>query len=525
MVYLDWIEVSYPRVAIADGDVFRFGAATDGATIVSGLSGGTVALYDVSTEGGPVYYGEVPVTETGLLSFSADAPTRRFVAAAPEAILAPVEIVAHTPADLRAISEGADYVIIAASHLVADAEALADYREADGYRVLLVDVDDVFWEFADGEPDPAAIRAFLTHAWNAWETRPRFVTLVGKASVDYRDLLGMGGNWLPAMLAPTDGGLLPSDSMLGDVAGDDGVPELAVGRLPITTADELERILGAIQNFETLERNESGGPRVFASDANERGDFAAASALLAETVPVEWRVQVDLDEDDLASARERLLAAWREPIGWLSYVGHGGLDRLANEGLVASEDVAELSSMAGTPVVAAWSCNIARFDLPGFFSLGEELLISGASPGVYSATGWSNHMDTDAMRIAFSHAAFASDAETVGDAMLAAHGASATAPLETHRVYVLLGDPALRLRQQKSVPDSASDRGPEPSPTPDDPTGTPRLAADPEPPHSGCEIGARGRQRGPVAPALLLLGLMWAIGARRTRREARRHLH
>ena len=64
----------------------------------------------------------------------------------------------YVSAGLRWPLHDVDYLIIAASHLVADAQALAEHREADGYRVLVVDIDDVYWEFADGEPDPLAIQ-------------------------------------------------------------------------------------------------------------------------------------------------------------------------------------------------------------------------------------------------------------------------------------------------------------------------------------------------------------------------------
>jgi hypothetical protein len=198
---------------------------------------------------------------------------------------------------------------------------------------------------------------------------------------------------------------------------------------------------------------------------------------------------------------------WEAPLGWVTYVGHGGLDRLGNEGWLTSEDVPALEALTGTPVVVGWSCNIGRFDLPGFVSLGEELVNSGASAGVFSATGWSNHIDTDGMRTAFSEAAFASDSETIGEAMLAAHRAAAGAPLAAHHAYILLGDPALRLRQPKAAP--------EPVPTPNEPTGTPRTGPEVDGSGSGCEIATPATGRGPMLPSLFLLG--WVLANRRHR--------
>lgn len=509
VVYIDAVEVDYPRRAEADEATFRFSAGPDGVSSVAGLNADTVALYDITAGAAPEYYGEVFPEEDGTLSFQADSSNRQFLVADSAAVSAPRELRPHTTSGLRTMTEGADYVIIAASHLVADAEALANHREADGYRVLVVDVDDVYWAFAHGEPDPVAIRAFLTHAWTTWETRPRFVTLVGKGSVDYRDLLGAGGNWLPPILAPTDGGLLPADSMFGDVVGDDGIPEVAVGRLPVTTGDELDRVLQAIARFESSERDDLESRRLFAADASEQDDFVAAAQLLAAQVEAERRQEIDLNIEDLETARDRLYSMWEAPLGWVTFVGHGGLDRLGNDGWLASEDVPALEALDGTPVVVGWSCNIGRFDLPGFVSLGEELVKTGASAGVFSATGWSNHVDTDAMRLAFSEVAFASDAETLGDAMLAAYQAAAGAPLAAHRAYVLLGDPALRLRQPKAAPD--------PVPTPDVPTGSPIGTQNGQGSESGCEIAHPGTGRGPTLPAVFLLGLILVNRRRQAR--------
>ena len=499
VIYLDAVEVDYARTAEPDGPSFRFRAAETGASSVSSLASETVLLYDVTNVDQPRYFGEQPV-EGGAIGFTASAE-QRLLLAEPSAVLAPREVVTHRPSGLRAIADGADYVIIAASHLVGDVQTLASHREADGYRVLVVDVDDVYWEFAGGEPDPAAIRDFLSFAWNQWSVAPRFAVLVGKGSLDYRDLLGAGGNWVPSILAPTSGGLFPSDSAFGDVVGDDGVPEIAVGRLPVTTAEELERAVDAVRAFE------AGDPpsrALFVADDSEREEFGAASDWLAENVPSDRRLEIRLDEQSSDAARAALLARWSEPLSLLSYVGHGGLDRIADEGLLTSADLPALKSMQARPIFAAWSCNLARFDLPGFVSLGEQLVTEGVSPGVFSSTGWANHVDAEALRRTFTEALLASDAETIGDVILLAHDDASDAALELHRVYLLLGDPALRLRQPKAAPQ------PEPEP-PTEPPAAPRPGADSQGSASGCEIGTGDRGKGPLVPLLALFGLAWAI--------------
>lgn len=511
VLYLDAVEIDYLRLAEADGASFRFGGAEDGVQSVTGLPSDTAYLYDVTEPARPEYYGEVLLSGAGALSFGSEGADRRFLAVAPQSVSAPSEVSSHFATKLRSTNLNVDYLIVAASHLLADAQALADYREADGYRVLLVDIEDVYWEFSDGEPDPEAIRDLLKFAWRHWETPPRFAALVGKGSLDYRDLMGLGGNWIPPALATTDGGLFPSDSMIGDLAGDDGVPEIAIGRLPVTSGEQLERIMDAIESFEG---NHESMDALFAVDDSERDEFAAAGRLLADWVAPERRQEIDLNGESLQAARDRLFSMWQGALGWVSYVGHGGLDRLADEGLLTQADIPELVGLQSRPVVLSWSCNVQRFDIPGYSSLGEDLLNEGTSAGVFGATGWSNHVDADALRTAFTEAVFDSEAETIGDALLRAHQAASGEPVQLHRVYMLLGDPALRLRVAKSEPNLEPETVIEPPPLDETAQAGPR-AADTTSPAYGCEIKPSGAAGGPLGPLVLLLSLTLLIRRRR----------
>jgi MYXO-CTERM domain-containing protein len=299
--------------------------------------------------------------------------------------------------------------------------------------------------------------------------------------------------------------------MLGDVIGLDGIPEIAVGRLPVTTAEELLRIVDAIRSFEADHESLAA---LFAADDSSHAEFAAASQALAGWSAPARTQMLDLNTETLEDARERLFSLWQGGLGWVNYVGHGGVDRMASEGLLTLEDVPALAEMQSTPVVLGWSCNLTRFDIPGYFSLGEELLIDGSSAGVFSATGWSNHVDTDAFRSAFTEAAFASDAETIGDAMIEAHQAARGAPLPLHRVYLLLGDPALRLRAAKAQPNPTPLPSPDPE-VPGEPVGGPREGNDVLDSGSGCEIASPGARRGPGGLGLLVASLAWVIRRRR----------
>jgi MYXO-CTERM domain-containing protein len=311
--------------------------------------------------------------------------------------------------------------------------------------------------------------------------------------------------------------------MLGDVVGNDGAPEIAIGRLPITTGEELGRIIDVIESFEASHESMDA---LFAADDSEHDEFASATRLLTEWVAPERVQEIDLNTETREDARDRLLSMWGS-LSWMTYVGHSGLDRMATEGLLTLADVPTLAPMSSAPFVVGWTCNMVRFDIPGFSSLGEQLLTEGASAGVFSATGWSNHFETDLLRTAFAEAVFASEAETIGEAMIRAHKAATDASVPQHRVYMLLGDPALRLRSAPAQPD------PEPLPpmdstpgsTPDANPGPVGAGDDPAASALGCEIAPSGAGHGPYGLGVLLLGAVLLIRRRRASPQRRSDLH
>ncbi|MEM7436096.1 MAG: C25 family cysteine peptidase, partial [Myxococcota bacterium] len=236
-------------------------------------------------------------------------------------------------------------------------------------------------------------------------------------------------------------------------------------------------------------------------------------------LPTDRTTAIDLDGMELEEARVALFERWAEPLGWVTFVGHGGLDRLSNAGLLTQADLEDLEGPS-TPMLLGFTCNIARFDIPGLRGIGQDLVARGQVAGVYSATGWSNHPNTDALRGALVGAAFQSNAETLGDAILIAHEAAEDAPIELHRVYALLGDPALKLREpievdpggQGSSPETEADPDPAPSSGPSRP-----VVED----TTGCAVGRLGRAD--WSSWVVVCAWVFGLAVRRSRR--RRDIH
>ena len=77
-------------------------------------------------------------------------------------------------------ANAADYIIISHSDFLNAIQPLAAYRASQGFRVRVVDVQDIYDEFNGGVFDPQAIQGFLSYTYSNWVApAPSFVLLVG----------------------------------------------------------------------------------------------------------------------------------------------------------------------------------------------------------------------------------------------------------------------------------------------------------------------------------------------------------
>src|SRR6185436_7959254 len=360
-----------------------------GRVTVSGFADPSVRLLDVSDPRSPHWLEgatvEADVPAGWRLSFASE-PGARYLAAGPAAVQTPVAIRpwGGVPGLTRA-----DYVVITPSSWRSTAEQLASLRRSQGLASAVFSLEDVADSFGNGVATPQAIRAFLAEAWT-WPRHPRYVALAGQGTLDYRNLLGYGDNVLPPLMVQSAGGLFPSDNRLGDVNGD-GVPEMAVGRIPVLTAPELQGYVDKLAAYETGAPADWARHVLLLSDSPDQGrSFAADSDRVAAQMPSSFQAEkIDLGTESLSAARGRLFAGLAAGAGLVNYFGHGGLDRLAAGGLLTNADVAGLTNGDRLPVLTAMTCTVNRFAVPGVPSLGEVLVQrpGGGAVAVFGPSG------------------------------------------------------------------------------------------------------------------------------------------
>lgn len=146
-----------------------------------------------------------------------------------------------------------DYIIITHSSLWSSAQAYKNYRQQTGYNTLLINIDELYDQFAYGiNKHPIAIRNFLLMALNSWNVKPEHLFLIGKG---LRNTLinpnaGNYSSQYQANLLPPIG-VPPVDHLYGFRLIDPDGEDIAVGRLAATTNQQVLDYLAKVQTHES----------------------------------------------------------------------------------------------------------------------------------------------------------------------------------------------------------------------------------------------------------------------------------
>jgi Peptidase family C25 len=465
--FVDNFDLAYDRQYQADGDALAFRGGGHGVVTVDGFSTAAISVFDLGDPSRPRRVSRSTIDGAAgrfRVSLVPSGPDTTYLAATQASWLAPKWTRPYRPSGLKASARGADYLIVTTADLLVPARRLAALREKKGLRTAVVDIADVMDDFSFGISDPRAIRAFLRWTGLHGSSGPHLVLLAGAGTFDYKDYLGYGGNLIPPVMVSTPSGLFASDNSLADFDGD-GLPEIGIGRLPVVTASDFDAYVGKLEAYQASDGAGWDDHALWVADrTSSGGDFAGqAESLVPQLSPGYTTERIYLSDGGIAATRALLMNGLNTGASLMNYVGHGGLDRLSADGILVSSDAPNLTNGERMPLLTALTCVINRFEVPGFSSLGSELLKSpnGGFSAVWAPTGLS--VDQDALVLGgrfFSGLAARPDApigDIVRDALRSYGGAGRDPSLG--RVYNLLGDPGLVLKGPPPVPASPSTSG------------------------------------------------------------------
>ena len=442
--WVNGFDLNYPRTYQAADNRLRLSGTGNPVVTVGGFSGSNIAVLNINDPRQPQWLAATTVTPAGngyAVSFVPATPSTNYFAAV---AAAPVSVEGAAASTLKTQSNGAEYLVLSPGSLRTGANALASYR---GGKV--VELQDIYDAFNNGIANPNAIRDFLSYAYRQWQPRPRYVALVGKGTFDPKDYQGYGTNRFPMLMASTQHGLFASDNRFADLRKDDGIPELAVGRIPALSNADVKNYLAKLQSYEG-----SGSLATTLLVADDGDDFVADSQEVARvfqknrftTTPIYFQTGGPASE-----TRQQIINALNSGVDLFNYVGHGGVTQLADEGLLRNEDVSQLTNGARLPVFLAFTCAVGDGSYPGWDSLAETLLWrqGGGAVAALAASGMSDNSQAHILNLSVVKTLSGPGrSQTLGEAVAAALTDFARQGGQRYMrdIYPVLGDPALHMR-------------------------------------------------------------------------------
>ena len=331
--------------------------------------------------------------------------------------------------DLRQLK--ADYIVIYYDGFGAAAESLAAWRHSHlplrgvsaPYDTATVPISAVFDQFSGGRTDPLAVRnflraVFLQQGGGVPSRKPSFVTFLGDASYDFKNLLGKAAAGQPACLLPTyengydayvlGGHQFTTDDWLLNVdnAGQI-IPDFFAGRIPAadaTTAMDVVRNKVLFYERQTPFGEYRNRVMLIADDnfQCEKGDPIGWQHLAQTTTLDEFHTPAHIDRayiylhtypDGAASctkpaAKAEIRRNLLDGVVMFNYIGHGSPFQLSDESVMIETDVGTLTNGPRYPLFVAASCDVGLFSDPTQTSLGEKLVTTsgGGAIAVISAT-------------------------------------------------------------------------------------------------------------------------------------------
>ncbi len=451
--YLDSFDLEYRRYYRAVNNRLFCRGNGNAAITVEGFTDTDIMVFDVTDPLKPKLVTGASNQWADRVSFIPSAPDNLYLVMGASAVPSPLSTRADQPSGLKQKQNSADYVIIVGDGLEDAVRDLVYLREHKGFKTMAVELEDIYDEFSEGISSPEAIRAFLAYAYKNWTGKvPAYAVILGDGSYDYKDNLGYGDNLVPPLLVSTPYGLFASDNHLGDVKGKDGVPEIAVGRLPVVTGPELRALIDKISAYEQASGEWTDRVIMLADNPDDGGDFPQDSDYLAMLVPSGYAVdKIYLpDFPTVNQARQAVIESIHRGALLVNYLGHAGLDRLAAEKLLGNEDISSLKNGDRLPIMTAMTCVVGRFEIAGYDTLAERLLLQGdgGAAAVWAPTGASFNNRNTLLAEKFLKAVFRGQEKILGQALLKAMKGFADLDGDpiTLKIYNLLGDPALEIK-------------------------------------------------------------------------------
>jgi len=407
-----------------------------GATVSADGAGGSQIQYSEQLDGNQVFYA-LPLAKEHLLK--------------PAAITIDVSSM-----KLRSPCHQADYFII--YHDSFDINVLQNIVAARGVQVMAVPVSDIYDEFNHGLPDPQAIKDFLIYAYeNYTPPRPSYVLLVGDANRDTLNDLGHGINYIPTYTFHTsEMGETPTDNWFVSISGEDALPDMFLGRIPIRTQAELDSVVNKLTRYPQESLDGWQHDVLFVADSEQ--DFEEVSERLIENYLADYssnRVYLREYKGDKEEAKSDIVQAINAGAVVTTYMGHGSLN-MWSKNVFNFENVELLNNSEKLTFLVALNCQNGLFSYSqpfrGTSDSFAEVFLKAEDKGaiaMFAPSGLGYTSEHEILANELFQRLFQDNETELGFLTTMAKIAAVTnfgISIDNLEMFTLFGDPGLRLR-------------------------------------------------------------------------------
>lgn len=389
----------------------------------------------------------------------------------------------------------ADMVIVTPKAFLAQATQIATiHHQHDGLKINIVHPDDLYREFSSGRRDLVAIRDYLRMLYHRStpqsSTGPslKYLLLLGSTSYDALNVMPGNLNHIPTFQSYNSRdplgsycsdaffGLMDStEGAFGDGSGDR--MDLGIGRIPVRDAGQATAMVRKIQEY--LDPSNRGPWRnefVFVADDQDYNIHLNDCAELVRHTETQYpqglvrKIYADAYEQEsrpggarYPAVNDRINRSMQEGCLVMAYMGHGGVNGLAEERIMTIPEIDAWDHPGRYPLMVTATCEFARFDNPAILSAGERALLNPRGGAIAllttSRVTFTNFNLSISSRLFRDHLFRKEQGKSLRLGDLYKEAANPELGIINTRNFALLGDPALRLAfpQQSITVDTVSD--------------------------------------------------------------------
>lgn len=418
--YYDYYEIIYDRLTRADNNILKLNSPDTSGLLefrISNFTSSTVRLFKVTDHQNvslinPVSY------NSGTLTFQSNSVfgnPDEFYAIGDNNYKTPVSFSARIQnQNLKGgFGDGADFIIISPKAFLTAANRLKAIREKPGVnylKTIVVDIDQIYNEFASGIPDPVSMRNFLKYTFNNWQQRPVYVFLFGDGSYDYKNIYNLYNNGVKNWIPPIEKDSPYSDDVDSYCSDDyimeineeytqpsgNAVPDFSAGRICSNSEEEANIFVDKILAYEdpanfdkwkntnlyvgddgwTTEQPQGQEGSLHTDQCEDVAQNHSPSFIKKDKIYiVSYPTVITPQGRRKPGANDDVIKGWNTGKLVINYTGHGSIDLWAHEHIfVRQVSIPLLSNKNKYPFVTIASCDLARWDDPFLISAGEQLV-------------------------------------------------------------------------------------------------------------------------------------------------------